>query len=90
MQSVSRWVSVLMLVAIPAAAVPGDSSGRSTSPGTVYRLHREQGTVHVMDHQERIFVVSTQHPALRCRNRNIPGHQLRTGDKVWFSTVAYQ
>lgn len=91
MKTMSRFFSLLALIAVPVSAATPEISARTLAvPGTVYTVQHEHGRVHVMDHQERIFVVSNRHPVLRCRNRNVAGHQLRAGDKVWFSTLAHR
>lgn len=89
MKYASLVISALTLVVGPVAANgKNTATARPRTPGTVYRAQPDHGRVHVMDHQERIYVVSTKDPGLRCRNRDVPVHELRSGDKVWFTTIA--
>lgn len=88
MTYVMTFLVVVGLLASPVAAGSAERSpARAKAPGTVYSVHHEQGRVHVMDHQERIFVVPIKDPILRCRNRRIPCERLRPGDKVWFAPL---
>lgn len=88
MKVVISAISLLATVAAPAMATSEVRATRPRSPGTVYRVQHDLGRVQVMDHQERIFVISSRDLHLRYRARSAASRTLRTGDQVWFSTVA--
>lgn len=85
---VSAFFAFTLIAAPALAAESKPSAKKRLSPGTVYYVNPELGRVHVVDHQHRLFVVSLRDLQHRNRGENDTSRTLRSGDPVWFRTVA--